>query len=278
MSRGFLARTLDILDQGDCCHLLLLIGVLYLVGRHMVAQRPRLIAWGLRLGAAAFLAYGISGCARFSPGSAADLWWIAVRGLLAGGLTLGLSWILLPVVAFAYAATIGSAVERSLRSAERARVRAWERQTRHVQQPVPPPVADTKKLDDERRRVEAQRRIALRFEAETFFHRHAAAVRETFPPEAFASYLQKYMSDAEPPDVLEARLKKFQEFILDLAGSAGQSRKAKDPEAVTAWYEGEKARLEARPMKDTDRQTQLARLYTRYAELMDEAMKTVDPS
>src|SRR5207249_3925444 len=89
---------------------------------------------GLRLAAVAFVAFCIYGYLRLKPTDAQGLLWIAVRGLLAAGLALGVAWILLPIIAFASRSILGSLLEKASYVADAARRSAAERRAKEQEE------------------------------------------------------------------------------------------------------------------------------------------------
>ena len=86
---------LYMLDDGDFFPMLMLIGVLALIGGKMADAAPPVRPWGWRIAAGAFVAYSVRGGLAFHPKDAGDWLHIVLRGLLAAGLALTVSWVLL---------------------------------------------------------------------------------------------------------------------------------------------------------------------------------------
>jgi hypothetical protein len=133
------AKLLHIVNDGNAVAVSWLIVILACVGSKMVESSIAARQWGWRSSAAAFVAYSIYGSVTFHPAEVEDWIHIVIRGLLAGGLTLGTSWIVLAVLATVWnllaqlaarseARARRLAVERSLREEERRHVRQTQRE------------------------------------------------------------------------------------------------------------------------------------------------------
>jgi hypothetical protein len=129
---------LDMLENGDFCSVAILIGILYVIGSAMSNGSPTIQSWSWRLAGAAWLIYTVYAGAEADDAQG----WIqaCLRGLLAGGLMLGIASIALSTLSFLW----------SLVPAARVRVR-----------PVTPDRKQQREaLERERRDEEERRRIA----------------------------------------------------------------------------------------------------------------------
>jgi hypothetical protein len=95
----FFVRLIDDLD--DVVSLVMLVGLLTFIGSKILENRDDLRAVGRRLAGGAFVAYLVSGFARFEPACAQDVLGITIRAAFCGALVLAWSWVLLGVVGFA---------------------------------------------------------------------------------------------------------------------------------------------------------------------------------
>jgi hypothetical protein len=116
-------RVLGLIDGGDLCGTAFLILIFAGIGSKMVEGHAGAQRAGRRLSAAAFIAYVVSAALRFDPPDAGALAAIALRGLLAAGMTLGVAWIALAVIAFAYDRVIARPIEAARNWARAARLR-----------------------------------------------------------------------------------------------------------------------------------------------------------
>ncbi|MFN4257944.1 MAG: hypothetical protein ACK4RK_01500 [Gemmataceae bacterium] len=93
---------LEMLGSADPCFLGLIIFLLGFLGVKVTAGRPAFFWWGVRLGLVAFLTHG-SYQLYAATGWDAIAWpRVAIRSALVGGVVVALTWIVLPIVAFAY--------------------------------------------------------------------------------------------------------------------------------------------------------------------------------
>src|SRR5260221_12110240 len=140
-----------IVDRGDPCALVLLIGILTFVGSKTVQNRWQLRRLGILIAVTVFVAFCGEYMWRAMPTDAWGLLRIAVRGLLSAGLTLGASWILLPLATIGYAGTVGELMRKAHEAAAEAKRRAEEKARRDEE-------AKRRAEEDERRRVEKEER------------------------------------------------------------------------------------------------------------------------
>lgn len=84
--------------QDEWFPLACLVLILTRVGAQMAT--PPVRKWGERLAGASFISFCLYALAELQPRTAIELYWIAWRGLFAGGLGLGVGWIVCSVIAF----------------------------------------------------------------------------------------------------------------------------------------------------------------------------------
>lgn len=204
---------------------------------------------------------------------------------------LAVAWMVLTILSFVHRHTIAEPADRVRRwredarrsridrrarlDAERkaARERAeWERQAPERERQRQRAEAEARsRADDQRRREDARAAALLDF---TFY---AAKLGSRFSRQDFDHYLQTYMGDGQPPDVVERRkgelLAIFEKHLSDIS----PPRQEQTIEGLTTWYESMKTRIEGSSMDDRTKRTQLAELYARYTELMSELMERLRP-
>jgi hypothetical protein len=93
---------LEFLNSADPIFVAVAVALLVILGSRMAVGQPGVHAWGLRLAAAAFLAYGGYACYEAGGIETDRLPSIALRSAIVGGAVLAVAWIVLPVVAFLY--------------------------------------------------------------------------------------------------------------------------------------------------------------------------------
>lgn len=122
-----------------------------------------------------------------------------------------------------------------------------------------------------------QRRTDARSQCELFYNMHAADIHDRFPRESFDRYMQKYMSDAESPDVIERRAIELQGVIEKHCEVKGLSEKPQSIDQLAQWFIDEKGRIESLPLDERMRATHMAHLNMRYAELSQEILEKIRP-
>ncbi|MDB5392212.1 MAG: hypothetical protein JWM11_7858, partial [Planctomycetaceae bacterium] len=122
-----------------------------------------------------------------------------------------------------------------------------------------------------------QRRMDARSKCELLYNMHEADIHERFNRQAFDRYLQKYMSDAEPPEVVESRGVELQAVIEKHCEVKGIADKPQSIDQLAQWFIDEKARIESLPLDERMRATHMAHLNMRYAELSQEILEKIRP-
>jgi tetratricopeptide (TPR) repeat protein len=88
----------DLIYADDAICLAFLVAIFYVVGRNMATGKA--VVWGQRAAALAYLSFVLYACANVSRLNAAELAYIAFRGLFAAGLALGTGWMGFSVLLF----------------------------------------------------------------------------------------------------------------------------------------------------------------------------------
>ena len=279
-----MSTVLEMIDAGDVCSLLALIAVLAVIGRNMVQGNHSLYVWGWRLATAAFLGYCLYAGFVFQPTDAQGWLWAVFRGLLAAGLTLGVSWIALSVLAFAKQHLLDPPAKRARDLAESSKQRGREaehrrqetereslRQKRDAEERSRQLHEQTTKAEVQRRRVEA------RAAAELSFSLFASKLGSRFTRQMFDDYVSKFMGDDQPPEDVERR---GQELIAALQKHLEE---VEPPEAkrtledLSRWFGEEKTRIGALPIDEKAKRVYIAALNVRFNELSVRLLEDLEP-
>lgn len=282
---------LNLLDDSDFLSLGALIGVLCFVGGKMVTPPSRVHAWGLRLAAAAFVAYGIHGYVSLKPDDANTLLSIAFRGLFAAGLVLGISWIVLPILAFVYDNTLGLVMKKlrdffftiRRKAAERRSRREEDKRRRQAER-----VYAQQAPERERARLEAQaqakrdaedrrRRADARTDCELMYARLAPDLGDRFTKEMFDDFVKRHLDNDHPADYVEGRAQQLQALLQQHYEKVHPPPKFKNMVEIAAWYEQMQQQIKAQSVDDRAKRAQLAQLNLRYRDLMNDYLENVQP-
>ncbi|REK08652.1 MAG: hypothetical protein DWQ37_20150 [Planctomycetota bacterium] len=270
---------LSIIESADICSLGFVIMLLAAVGACMAGNTPRLRVLGWRIAAGAFVLYGMYAVALGRTTDAAELALILIRAVLAGGLTLGLAWVLLPAGVFivrtlaVHPVTKGRAALHTLLANRRAaqeeleRVRAeldWKAaelasaETRYRQ------AAEVNRTDREAQR----RRDNARAGCELLYAQYAPELEQRFSRNAFAKFIADYMGDERSPEEVEQRAEQLSEAlrvhrqILDPAHRFGTLRE------LTAWYDEQRQQVQSAGLHPDSAEVLLVNLEIHYEELL----------
>ena len=231
---------LNIIEDGDLCSSLFLLLVLFWIGSHVVNSRPELARWGWRVALGVFLTYVAFRVITLAPTTPEELLWIMLRGLMAAAFVSALTWILLPVCIaiwiwtvtgrrFLAAARVASELERKQQQEKQgAEQRRQEQLTRTLElERLAPERQLQQKEAEARARVErdaaetaSRRREEAQLRSELLYERHARQLAVSFPRERFEQFMERYMGEATPPDLVEQRELLLKETILDSLGTA----------------------------------------------------------
>jgi hypothetical protein len=284
-------RVLELLTHGEVCGLALLIGLLALVGRKMVASQERLHRWGWHVAGVAFLAFTVQGFVASASSDPEELLLVAVRGLLAGGLALAVSWLLLPTAAFAYRLTVGAVVTgvrhwchaEGGRMARRRARRADAERRRRAQEAFERDAPERERLlrEAEReghRQAEAQRRReSARANCELLYNLCAPEIKGRFGRRQFDAFVQKYMTDAHAPEYVEARAEQLAAIIEQHRQKIEPPKKRMSLAELAEWFLREKRQIDDAPLDDEDKEALTAQLEARYAKLQEKHIRSMEP-
>lgn len=283
-------KVLEVINSGDVASLIVLTVILCWIGSLMVKGQPQLGQWGWRLAAAAFIGYCVytgSELENHTPRAWLQIVW---RAILAAGLTAGVSWVVLAVYGFfksvsdrASDAAKARAIERRhrkeqrrLEKIERRRRKEWKRQApeRDRQQRI----ADEQRRQAEAARVEAQHtRQDIRYACELFYSVHAPEIGDRFSRRDLDDFIQRYMGEDQPVDVVRRRTNQLIETIRRHIEAVDPPEEIATMEDLTVWYSQQKTKLEDLDIDVTFKEDYLIQLNERFAELSQRLLEAIKP-
>ena len=268
---------IDLIDDGDFCSLSFLILIVIVAGAAMVNGKEKLHLRGKHAAAAAFVCYAAYGWYIFQPATAEDWIGITIRGAFAAGLVLGLSWIVLAVVVFAYRytaenpiRTVRNRISRAKRQKaeqEETERRQREAEIREQQQ------REQAEREARQREREAKERAAkaseeaehktkfARTECELLYNGYATELESLLPSEEFEHFLKKHLSASQPPERIDryaTLLKKTIQRYLKIAKRRPSSFK-NIPE-IASHFQDVRKEIDELPYDEETKQTLVAHL------------------
>lgn len=281
---------LDVINSSDVVSLIALIAVLCWLGSRMIHRYPELGQWGSRFAAGAFIVYCLfmgSELAVHTPG----VWLgIACRGVLAAGLTLGVSWIVLAVYGFMKSYSDRAARQAQSRAADRKREkerkqREREEQKRRAQWEREAPererqyqIAEERRLQQEAVSRDArQTREDTRYACELFYNLHAPTIRERFSKQDLHDFLNRYMDDTQTLDVIKRRANQLIETIRQHVESVDPPEEIASLEELAGWHTKQKALLEGLDIEPNIKREFCLQLKDRYTMLTERLLEEVKP-
>ena len=240
--------------------------------------------WGWRLAAGAFIAYGVYAGIAFQPTDADE--WIhrLLRSLLASGIVLGLSWILLAILGFLWRSASALRVlrwhditrERPQSEETDAGRRQWEQEKRRrLEEEVE---RESRQLEHSRQQAEAQRRRTnAKARASLTFGLFAPKIQSRFTQQMFDDFLSKYLGDDQTPDDVERRVEEltqtFQRHLEEIEPPEGK----RSIEELGQWFLDQKRRIEELPLDPKVKRAHVADLNSRYAEISTKLLEKLHP-
>lgn len=124
-----------------------------------------------------------------------------------------------------------------------------------------------------RRRREDSRAAALRE-----YQKYAPRLKDRmFARSDFDQYLERYMGDNQPPDVVESRgqslIASFEEMLHDVE----PPKKQRTTESLITWYQEQEAKIRAMPLEDKQKNVHLVLLRRKFDELMRQHLLDSEP-
>ena len=122
-----------------------------------------------------------------------------------------------------------------------------------------------------------QRRKDARARCELLFNLYIPDMAGRFNRAMFDSFMNAYMSDAEPPDVVERRTEELCGIMEKHREAVKGSAKPASIDQLATWFLDEKKRIELLPLDDDIKDEHLAHLNIRYSELSQEILEKMKP-
>ena len=280
----------NLIEQSDYCPLILLIAILCFIGSKVVETRPGLRTWGVRIAVATFVSFAIMKVAEVESHTAQSLLWAVVSAMFAAGLVLGPAWIILAMLRF-FCRTVSEGHNRARRRAEQfrsetettRRERELRRQQAAQEEFTPDQQRALREAEEQRRvaeqaeRTDARRREDARVACELLYNLYAAHLQDRFPQEAFDRFVQTYMTDEQPPDVVEQRAGQLQATIQQQYEQVNPPDNFTDLGQVARWYEKQKKKIERLGVHQSFKDDYLVQLNERYAELTQRVLEKQEP-
>jgi len=275
------------LQSDDVCSLLFLAAILGSVGGVMVQRQPSLHQLGHRIGAAVFVISLGSRIATSRYSLTEDLVSHVLGSLAAAALSVGAAWILLAML-YAIATAIRwilslifwpffkcrDAIARHYRNArDRHRQYAMQRDRREEQWRKDQHNQQSARATscDRERRADARASVYLAYA------KHRPAIEAKLSKEALEEYVHGHLAEEHAPENVEARARSLVEMIENLAAEGAAKTVRYSPLELAQWYESQRAQIESLQIAERLKQTQLAELAARYAELTQQMMEDLRP-
>jgi hypothetical protein len=272
---------LNILDHPDACSTTTLIVILVASGSKFVANRPVCREWGKRLAGAAFILYTVSGGIRFAPRTADDWVFTTVRGLVASGYALGISWLLTGSIAFVHEYTAPALSRLRTRLAGQgtapfaSHAAPLEDFSLRLQQDAAR--QEREQAENQRKAETKRRRTDARAAASLTYSLYAPKLGNRFTQEMLDRYFKEFMGEDHSADDVERRGRELLEIIQKLAVEDAPAKPPMSLAELTTWYLDQKQQIEPMQVDERLKRAYLADLNKRYRELASLLLEKLEP-
>lgn len=269
----------------DPCLMLVVLLLLWWIGRQLGERNERLYAVGTWLAGALFVTTLAGQCIVHDPQDLASVIVLALRsGLLAVSMAIS-TWIVFPIGALLYRCTLGLAWGglRRLHGSMSSRWSRWtvSRQSRHERRQR---AQEDRRLAQERQREQLrwqgesrqrqttedqarQRREDVRARCEFFFSLHAAVLGERYTHMMLQAYMRQYMGEDRHPEYVERRGTQLLDLMQQHLAKAQPAPRFRSLEDIALWFQSEKQKIDHLPLDERAQRILLVNLREKYDEL-----------
>ena len=264
--------------MNDLCSLLLLIALLAGVGSAMTNRRDDLHRWGYRIAAGTFVASDVYALAVSYPSSIKACLEVSLGALLLAALALGISWIVLPVSAFAAEHLLQPMFNR-VRLAQAYAINRQKEKTRLAKNQQDH--AEFERLATQREqaaceaaaRAAAQaqsqkRRAPARAQSEFLYHLYSPEIESRFPRAKFDDFVAKYLSDRQPPEDVEYHADQLRALLDSHVKKAEPRSRFKSLRDLADWYREQQAHVRSADLDPEATEVLLINLEIQYEQLL----------
>jgi len=239
-----------ILIEDDGFTLLCLIAILTIIGSKMTSECFNVRWWGWRAAAVTYVLFACYAVCVLKPTSAADLVHIAFRGLFAAGLTLGLFWILIPLIGVVHRAVLSVAQATAARPTVSTRQQSEAEQRLRDETLRQQADRNARENHEAARKIDAgHRRDEARMRCLMLYDRHGELLADQFPRERLQEYFDHYMSDSSAAEIVEQRAQTLTSMIDNWVAQS-KSRQKKQFESLgelAAFYQRQREEVTPLP-------------------------------
>lgn len=281
----------DFLDSPEIGWHLILLVLLWLVGRVLVRNHPRAKQWGQGFAVVTLFACLLLRWAQADSRSAETIAGALGRSLLAAGLALGFGWTVFPALAMAYSVSLGPVIRMLRRSAENRR--AWrarleerrreEQERRAALREWEAGASERARLEREAARREQAAAAAERHRqdacarAEAFYLRHAPELGERFSRQEFDDYLQRYLAAGVGPAEADQRVQKLESLITHHLGFADRAAQRNSLAGLIRWSNEEKRKIEDLELAPDEEEEIVGNIEAQFARLQARFIRNMKP-
>ena len=211
-------QLLDFFSLNDWLPLILLICLLYFVGRQVAGDSAADRWWARGFGIAGFLFYVGAGIARWGVRTPTGIFQICVQATFAMATVFGAALVTVPIVRFLHEqlwTRPRALTATDSRKREQAVIEQRRREKEDERRREPDRERERKEYEKQakERAFEQKRREDCRASAEIKFQLHQHVLAARFDKAAFDNWVKQYMNDQFPASYVEERAKQISELI-----------------------------------------------------------------
>jgi len=254
-----MSSLIELIEQGDFLYLLFIAALLYYVGQMAVAHNPQSKKSGQGIFLLTLVVYALFEISRFGIYDAEGLLSILFRGLIAAGMMLGISWILLSASAFLFSPTEQatrslqesrrkSQLEKDRKKQEREFEQQRQRDQKEWERKAPERERRQKKQQQAEQKCKADqhKREEIRLSCQLLYDQHTHELQQRFPRDRLVEYFDQYLSDSFPIEIVEQRGKLLKEMIeSSLEQTAGNKQKFASLNEIAAYFQEQRKEIES---------------------------------
>jgi hypothetical protein len=284
----------DLIRNSDFIALALVAGLLFYIGQAIGSGRPRVMHTGACLGGIAFLAFCIAAVMREGYQPIEMVAGYILQGVMAAGIVAGTFWTAASII-YSSGDTVSPIPRYIKRKRDSARYRAQAEAQRRIDEANRQhrEELDRKERElarlhlEERQKVEAeaarrhvieqQRRTEARAQCELLYSLHAKEIADRYPKPRLNSFMQTYMNDSHPAEMVERRGQEIRNLIEQHRSAVVPPKKCHTIQELAEWLVTEQRRIDLLPLDEELREEHRVLLNIRYAELTQNMLQKMEP-
>ncbi len=252
---------LDNLTYENVVPTLILTWVVYRLGEATARRHLFLAHWGPRIGFTAFLGWCAWSLVTRPSGRAGNLLVMIGQAVVLGLLACGSTWLVTPALHLVrqlvidrprtfFASTLRARGDR-IEAKRQQRQRQLAMQEEAQRERLLAPLREQQRLEaDQRAKQQTAERLVreeLRTRVELYYNLHRPELSRRFTPEMFEQFVQKYLGDDRPVDVVRLRAAQLEQLLAQHLEKIVPPKRSQSLEELTVWLQEQNQRIDGVP-------------------------------